>query len=77
MSVCRAPDQPAHQLAQSVKADEDEYCNCQRRQPANEGFDYMVKRIPKGAKVNVHIGQMRCREVSTGLRVAWRASIMS
>ena len=77
MSVGRTPDQTANQLAQGVKADEDDYRNRQRRQPPNGAFGYMVKRIPKSAEINVHVGQMRCREVSTGLRVARPASIMS
>jgi hypothetical protein len=77
MSVGRAPDQPAHQLTQGVKADEDHNRNRQRRQSPNDAFGYMVKRVPKRAEINVHIGQMRCGELSTGLRVAWPASIMS
>jgi hypothetical protein len=51
----RTPDQPAHQLAQGVKADKDHHRNRQRRQPPNEAFGYVVERIPKGAEVNVHI----------------------
>lgn len=77
MSVRCPPDQPAHNLAQGIKAHKDDYRDRERGQPPNEAFCYVVKRIPKSAEVHVHIGQVRCLEVSTGLRVARAASIMS